>query len=160
MRGWRSPSQSRAAYKASASTVSSPNSWPSEVLPVSGSSPRAVPSLESGAITRAAIIASASCCSAEDREARRAGRSSRRMVPTTAATCPWGQLRSMVRCSEAGTMVSPRRIRRTASTASVGRLERLARVRLQVLLPSRQDSRRRMAGGELRLRTVSIYMAA
>jgi hypothetical protein len=31
---------------------------------------------------------------------------------------------------------------------------------LRVLLPSRQPSRRRMAGGELRLGTVSMYMGA
>ena len=34
------------------------------------------------------------------------------------------------------------------------------KVRLRVLEPSRQPSRRRMAGGELRLRTVSMYMGA
>jgi hypothetical protein len=36
----------------------------------------------------------------------------------------------------------------------------LAKVGLRVLLPSRQPSRRRMAGGELRLGTVSMYMGA
>jgi hypothetical protein len=36
--------------------------------------------------------------------------------------------------------------------------ERFARVRLRILLPTREDSRRRMAGGELRLGTVSMYM--
>ena len=42
----------------------------------------------------------------------------------------------------------------------LGQSERLARVRLRVLLPSRQPSRRRIAGGELRLGTVSMYMGA
>ena len=40
-----------------------------------------------------------------------------------------------------------------------GHLERLAMVRLRTRLPSRQPSRRRMAGRELRLGTVSMYMA-
>ena len=39
-----------------------------------------------------------------------------------------------------------------------GHLERLAKVRLRTLLPSRKDSRSRMAGGELRLGTDSMYM--
>src|SRR5579864_8420272 len=50
-------------------------------------------------------------------------------------------------------------MRRKISIFSPGQSERLARVRLWVLLPSRQASRRRMAGGELRLGTTSMYMA-
>ena len=42
--------------------------------------------------------------------------------------------------------------------AVVGSLERLARVRFLTRRPSRKDSRRRMAGGEERLGTLSIYM--
>ena len=41
---------------------------------------------------------------------------------------------------------------------SGGPEERLARVRLWTLEPMRVDSRRRMAGGELRLGTDSTYM--
>src|SRR5207237_2260752 len=48
--------------------------------------------------------------------------------------------------------------RRNASIFSLGRAERLAKVRWRVFLPSRQPSRRRMAGGELRLGTTAIYM--
>ena len=48
--------------------------------------------------------------------------------------------------------------RRRASTFAFGHLERLARVRFLTLPPSRQPSRSRMAGGELRLGTVSMYM--
>jgi hypothetical protein len=36
---------------------------------------------------------------------------------------------------------------------------RLARVRVRTLSPSRKDSRKRMAGGELRLGTAVIYMS-
>ena len=39
-----------------------------------------------------------------------------------------------------------------------GQAERLARVRLTTRPPRREDSRRRMAGGELRLGTASTYM--
>src|SRR5436305_5212553 len=48
--------------------------------------------------------------------------------------------------------------RRKASIFSLGQSERLAKVRWLVFLPSRQPSRRRMAGGELRLGTTAIYM--
>ena len=37
-------------------------------------------------------------------------------------------------------------------------MERLGRVRLRTMLPSRKDSRSKMAGGDLRLGTRSIYM--
>ena len=47
---------------------------------------------------------------------------------------------------------------RRASTLAGGQAERLARVRLRTLGPSRQPSRRRTAGGELRLGTTSTYM--
>ena len=45
-----------------------------------------------------------------------------------------------------------------AATLAGGQEERLARVRLRTLGPSRQPSRRRTAGGELRLGTTSTYM--
>src|SRR5207248_6931236 len=48
--------------------------------------------------------------------------------------------------------------RRKASIFCWGQWERLAKVRLRVFEPSRQPSRRRTAGGELRLGTVSMYM--
>ena len=83
-----------------------------------------------------------------------------RRVPNTAATWPWGQLRSMASCARAFTSVSPRKMRRTASIAAGGRCDRLASVRLRVVVPSRCDSRNKIAGGEVRLGSVSIYMAA
>ena len=48
--------------------------------------------------------------------------------------------------------------RRRMSILPLGHLERLARVRFLTLPFSRQPSRRRMAGGEFRLGTVSMYM--
>ena len=55
---------------------------------------------------------------------------------------------------------SSRRSRRRVSTLCLGQSERLASVRLRVFLPSRHPSRSRMAGGESRLGTISIYMGA
>src|SRR5205807_2556049 len=52
------------------------------------------------------------------------------------------------------------RTRRKVSILSGGQSERLATVRLRVFWPSRQASRRRTAGGELRLGTTSMYMGA
>src|SRR5882762_3439615 len=66
----------------------------------------------------------------------------------------------MEKASSMLTSFSPRNTRPRASIADSGRLLRLAMVRLMVFLPSRRDSRRRMAGGELRLGTRSIYMGA
>src|SRR2546427_13281482 len=54
---------------------------------------------------------------------------------------------------------SPLRARRRASIRSGAHEVRLARVRVRTLSPSRKDSRRRMAGGELRLGTAVIYMS-
>src|SRR5207244_44815 len=54
---------------------------------------------------------------------------------------------------------SPLRARRRASIRSGAQELRLARVRVRTLSPSRKDSRKRMAGGELRLGTAVIYMS-
>src|SRR5215471_18155695 len=54
---------------------------------------------------------------------------------------------------------SPLRARRRASMRSGAQEVRLARVRVRTLSPSRKDSRKRMAGGELRLGTAVIYMS-
>ena len=48
--------------------------------------------------------------------------------------------------------------RRKVSIFSWGQSERLAKVRWRVLLPSRQPSRRRMAGGGCRSGTTAMYM--
>src|SRR5678815_5745937 len=54
---------------------------------------------------------------------------------------------------------SPLRARRRASMRSGAQEVRFARVRVRTLSPSRKDSRKRMAGGELRLGTAVIYMS-
>jgi hypothetical protein len=83
-----------------------------------------------------------------------------RSVPSTAATCPWERERSISKLSSnRSTAVPPRNKMRRPSTIEVGHWLRLATVRLRTLLPSRYDSRKRMAGGELRLGTMSMYMA-
>src|SRR5262249_24892447 len=46
---------------------------------------------------------------------------------------------------------------RSISTFGLGQCDRLASVRFRVLEPSRQPSRSRIAGGELRFGTVSMY---
>src|SRR6266566_4867118 len=69
-----------------------------------------------------------------------------------------GFLRVNRSCGE--TRGSSRSTRRKVSILSGGQSERLATVRLRVFWPSRQASRRRTAGGELRLGTTSMYMGA
>src|SRR6267142_5319389 len=64
----------------------------------------------------------------------------------------------MWKASEGATRDSPLRTRRRESIWAAGQEERLARVRLTTLAPWRRLWRRRMAGGELRLGTDSIYM--
>src|SRR3972149_9209762 len=66
----------------------------------------------------------------------------------------------MKKTSEGRTRVSPGGRGWRASILWPGQSERLARVCLWVLSPSRQERRRRMAGGDVRLRTRSMYMGA
>src|SRR5208282_2490589 len=131
---------------------------------VTGSSALAVASFEAGAITRLTIIAMT-------RSRGRLGwrlvlgpsRRSRpiaRAMPSTAATWPCGSDRSIVKASwPAGTTTPPFKTPRRPSTCSAGQWLRLSSVRLATLLPSRKLSRSRMAGGDPRLGTDSIYMA-
>ena len=65
----------------------------------------------------------------------------------------------MSKASSRPTIGSSLSSRRRESIFPLGHLERLARVRFLTLPFSRQPSRRRMAGGEFRLGTVSMYMA-
>ena len=116
-------------------------------------------SLESGARTRATTIASTRSRSGERFVPSTWSSFSRRIIPSTAATCPYGSERSTRTDSAADTSFSPLSVRRSTSTASGGKAERLARVRLRILPPSREDSRRRTAGGEERLGTMSMYMS-
>src|SRR4029450_9012135 len=89
----------------------------------------------------------------------RRSRPRRLSVPRTAATCPWGRERTMSKASwSCATAIAPCNRVWRPWTGSDGHLERLARVRLRTLPPSRKDSRSKIAGGELRLGTRSIYM--
>ncbi len=97
--------------------------------------------------------------STRSRSDERLGAMSRsRPRASRASTWPWGRERSMVKASSGLTRRWPLRTRRRESTFSAGQSVRLASVRLRTRSPSRQPSRRRTAGRELRLGTVSTYM--
>ena len=121
---------------------------------------RAVASLEAGETSRLAIKAIV-------KGARRLSvglprsrsRPMARIVPSTAAAWPCGSARRMAIPSSA-TATPPFSRVRNPSTRVVGQSDRLARVRFLTRPFSRKLSRNRMAGGELRLGTDSIYMAS
>jgi len=159
MRSWRSSSQSMAAYRSSSSNGPKPSVSARVSRAVASASPRAVASLEPGSRMRAATIASTRARSGEGAGSMSRSRRRVRAVPSTAATWPWGTERTMSKASSRPTSGSSLRSRRRVSTLPLGHLERLARVRFLTLPFSRQPSRSRMAGGEFRLGTVSIYMA-
>src|SRR5580700_714014 len=88
---------------------------------------------------------------------------SRVIAPRVATTWPWGSEREMLKPSKSprrttSTGPSDFRTARNASTLSIGQSDRFATVRLVIFPPARDDSRRRIAGGELRLGTTSMYM--
>ena len=121
--------------------------------------PRAVASFEPGSRMRAATIASTRSRCGDCAGSMSRSRRSVRSVPSTAATWPWGRERTMSKASSRPTSGSSLSSRRRESIFPLGHLERLARVRFLTLPFSRQPSRRRMAGGEFRMGTVSMYMA-
>src|SRR5437870_6791777 len=82
------------------------------------------------------------------------------IISRMASTWPCGRDFCVVNRSCGETRGSSRSTRRKVSILSGGQSERLATVRLRVFWPSRQASRRRTAGGELRLGTTSMYMGA
>src|SRR5437016_1928271 len=82
------------------------------------------------------------------------------IISRMASTWPCGRDFCVVNRSCGETRGSSRSTRRKVSILSGGQSERLATVRLRVFWPSRQASRRRTAGGELRLGTASMYMGA
>ena len=83
-----------------------------------------------------------------------------RVAPSTAATAPCGSERSTEKGrSPGGSTTPPSKTPRTPSTCSAGQWERLSSVRFRTRPPSRRLSRSRMAGGEERLGTVSMYLA-
>jgi hypothetical protein len=84
-----------------------------------------------------------------------------RKVPSTAATWPCGNARWTVNAAwSPATTVPPLSRALKPATSAGGQALRLHSVRLRTLPPSRYDSRSRIAGGEFRLGTASIYMAA
>jgi hypothetical protein len=64
-----------------------------------------------------------------------------RIWPRTAATCPCGRERTIVRASPAGMKASPASARRTSSIIGSGKWDRFARVWCLTLLPSRYVQR-------------------
>src|SRR5438309_7694961 len=82
------------------------------------------------------------------------------IISRMASTWPCGRDFCVVNRSCGETRGSSRSTRRKVSILSGGQSERLATMRLRVFWPSRQASRRRTAGGELRLGTASMYMGA
>ena len=154
----RSTSQSIAAYSSFGSTVPRSSICPSVETALSGVRAPAVASFDCASMTRATSSARTRSRRRPGLRASRAGSPSLRTVASTAATWPWGRLRRQVKASSGLTSRSPRRMQRRALMAVAGSLERLARVRFLTRPRSRKDSRRRMAGGEERLGTLSIYM--
>lgn len=114
--------------------------------------PRAVASLERGSTTRATIMATTRSRSGELRDAMRCSSPILRNVPSTAATWPWGRLRTISNLvSPALGKVSPLRTRPKASILGAGQSERLARVRYAGTLAegfAQEDGRGRMAVGD------------
>src|SRR5260370_12572383 len=82
------------------------------------------------------------------------------IISRMASRWPCGRDFCVVNRSCGETRGSSSSTRRKVSILSGGQSERLATVRLRVFWPSRQASRRRTAGGELRLGTTSMYMGA
>lgn len=75
-------------------------------------------------------------------------------MPSTAATWPWGRERSTSKALiKRATAWPPRSSTRKPSMNELGHLDKLATVRLRTFLPSRQPSRSKIVGGELRLGT-------
>src|SRR5712691_5044341 len=156
MRSCRATSQSMAAYKSSSSASATASSSASVVVCHS----RVVASFEHGCSNRSAIIATTRSRSRLRFVAITVSNPIFLIVPKTASTCPCGSVRSVSNKAAGETSISSRNRRRNRSILCGGHSDRLARVRLRVFLPSRQPSRRRIAGGELRLGTDSIYMGA
>jgi hypothetical protein len=75
---------------------------------------------------RATIMATARSRCRDGCGASRLSRPNRLSVPSTAATCPCGRLRSISCASPAGTSLSPRSARRSTSIASGGSIDPLS----------------------------------
>ena len=105
---------------------------------MSSCSMRCVASLEAGQITRATSMASSTGCSSSGAEPNHVDAPEPRAAPSTAATWPWGRVRSTVKTSSTlGTATPPRSSTFKPSITSSDRHDRLARVRLRTLPSSR-----------------------
>src|SRR5262245_33368094 len=82
----------------------------------------------------------------------------RRMAVSTASTWPCACERTTSSALSSGPSFSPFSTRRIISACSIGNAERLAMVRFLTRLPSRMLSRSKIAGGDPRLGTMSMYM--
>ena len=119
---------------------------------------RAVANLLCGSITRAAIIASTRSRSRDGLRSNNDAMRRRFIAEPIACTAPWARERMISNTSSTGASALPLSTARIASACSIDNEERFAMVRLTIFLPSRMDSRRRIAGGDLRFGTMSIYM--
>ena len=143
------------------STGPRPRTGPRLEDAVSGDSVRAQASLEPGSTGRAATAATARLRMREASRPRIRATPSDLNVPGIAATWPCGSdLRTAAASSSDGSTTPPLSAARTASTSSGGILERFASVRLLMRVPSRQASRRRIAGRELLFGMMSTPGAA
>ena len=134
----RAGAQSIAAYRSSSSQPEIPSTAPNELVAVSVRSPRAVASLEPGAITWATSIAVTRSRRRDGVGSMSASRPSRAALPSTAATCPWGRLRVISKASERSRAAGrPLSARCSLSTLCSGQRDKLARVRVLTLPSSR-----------------------
>ena len=138
MAGWASCNQSNAQYRSSALHWPTPSTRPNEELADSSRSKRCVASFDAGSITRATSMAINTGCNSVGAEPNQFMAPEPRALPSTAATWPWGKVRSTVKTSAAlGTATPPRSSTFKPSITSSDRHDRLARVRLQTLPASR-----------------------
>ena len=138
MASLRSSTQSIAAYRSSSSAPDTPSTAPSELVAVSPRNPRAVASFDSGAITCAASIAVTRSRRRQGAASISSSMPSRRAVPSTAATCPWGRLRVISNAPDRSRAAGrPLSARCRLATLCSGQRDRLASVRVFTLPSSR-----------------------
>jgi hypothetical protein len=82
------------------------------------------------------------------------------MASSIALTAPCERDWMISKISSTAATGWPLKTARIASACAIDNDDRLAMVRLMILRPSRIDSRSKMAGGELRFGTISMYMDA
>ncbi len=119
-----------------ASASVTPRHSPRVSVTVAWERPRQVASFERGSMMRAAIMARHSCRLGDGLAAIILSRPRLRMVPSTAATWPWGTVRTMSKFSG----MAPEHFLSSARTTAItdgGSFDRLARV-LFLVFPSSQ----------------------